>query len=46
MKKWLVRLLLGLVVLIILASVSIHFFLDSAIKRGVETVGPMLLKKS
>ena len=44
MKKWLVRLLLGLVVLIILASVSIHFFLDSAIKRGVETVGPMLAK--
>jgi hypothetical protein len=44
MKKWLIRLLLALVVLLILAGVALSFFLDSAIKHGVETVGPMLTK--
>ncbi len=46
MKKILLRVLLVLVVLVILAVVGIGLFLDSAAKRGVETVGPMLTKVS
>lgn len=44
MKKILVRLCIVLVVLIILAALSVHFFLDSAVKRGVETLGPKMTK--
>ena len=44
MKKLLFRLLIALVVLVILAVVAVSLFLDSAIRRGVETVGPMLTK--
>jgi uncharacterized protein involved in outer membrane biogenesis len=42
MRKILNRLLIVLVVLLVLAAVAAHFFLDAAIKRGVETVGPKL----
>src|SRR3954469_7544093 len=44
MKKILVRLCIVLVVLIVLVALGVHFFLDGAIKRGVETVGPKLTK--
>ena len=42
MKKILVRLCIALVVLLVLVALGIHFFLDGAVKRGVETVGPKL----
>jgi uncharacterized protein involved in outer membrane biogenesis len=44
MKKLIVRLLIALLVVIILVLVGIGLFLDSAIKRGVETFGPKLTK--
>lgn len=44
MKKILVRVCIAVVVLIILAALSVHFFLDSAVKSGVETLGPKLTK--
>jgi len=44
MKKWLIRIVIALVVLIILAVVAVGLFLDSGIKKGVETVGPMVAK--
>ena len=44
MKKLLVRILIALLVLLILGVLAVGFFLDSAVKKGVETVGPMLTK--
>lgn len=44
MKKLLVRVVIGLVILVVLVALGIHFFLDGAIRRGVETVGSMLTK--
>jgi uncharacterized protein involved in outer membrane biogenesis len=44
MKKILVRICIALVVLIVLVALGVHFFLDGAVKRGVETVGPKLTK--
>jgi len=44
MKKILVRLCIVVVVLIVAAALAVHFFLDSAVKRGVETIGPKLTK--
>jgi len=44
MKKILVRLLIALLVLLVLAAIAVHFFLDSVVKRAVETVGPQLTK--
>lgn len=44
MKKLVIRILLVLVVLLILAVVAAGLLLDSAVKKGVETVGPMLTK--
>jgi len=32
------------VVLIVLAALAVHFFLDDAVKRGVETIGPKITK--
>jgi hypothetical protein len=46
MKKILIRLLVVLVLLLLVGAVAVHLFLDSAIKRGVETVGPKLTKVS
>jgi uncharacterized protein involved in outer membrane biogenesis len=42
MKKLLIRVSAALVILIILGVLAVRLFLDGAIKRGVETVGPML----
>src|SRR5437773_12305207 len=44
MKKIVVRLLIALVVLVLLGALAVHLFLDGAIKRGVETIGPKLTK--
>ena len=44
MKKLIVRLSIVLVVLVILGVIAVGFFLDGIVKRGIETVGPMLTK--
>jgi hypothetical protein len=44
MKKILIRICIALVVLIMLVALGVHFFLDGAIKKGIETVGPKLTK--
>jgi len=44
MKKLLVRVLIALVVVLILAVLAVGLFLDSAIKKGVETIGPQIAK--
>lgn len=44
MKKLLIRVAIGLVVLILLALVTLGLFLDRAIKSGVEVAGPKLAK--
>jgi len=44
MKKIIRWGLIAVVVLILLAVLGVHFFLDGAIKRGVETIGPKLTK--
>ena len=44
MKKILVRLCIALVALVIIVALAIHFFLDSAVKKGVETIGPKMAK--
>ena len=44
MKKILVRIGVAVVVLMVLVALGIHFFLDSAVKRGVEGVGSKLTK--
>jgi len=46
MKKILVRICIALVVLLVVVALSIHFFLDAAVKKGVETIGPKLTKVS
>lgn len=44
MKKLVIRILIGLVVLVVLVVVAIGFFLNGAIKKGVETIGPRITK--
>src|SRR5262245_36338975 len=44
MKKLLLRLVIALVIVLILAFVAVGFFMDSIIKRSVETIGPKLTK--
>jgi uncharacterized protein involved in outer membrane biogenesis len=44
MKKLIIRVSIALIILIILGVVAVGIFLDSAVKRGIETVGPMLTK--
>lgn len=44
MKKILLRVIIALFVLVALAAVAVVIFLDSGVKRGIETVGPMLTK--
>jgi hypothetical protein len=46
MKKWIIRLVAGIVVLMIVIVAAIGLFLDSGIKKGVETFGPRLTKVS
>jgi uncharacterized protein involved in outer membrane biogenesis len=44
MKKFLLRIGIGLVVLVVLAVLTVSLFLDGAVKRAVETIGPKLTK--
>lgn len=44
MKKILLRISIVFVALIIIAALAIHFFLDGAIKNGVEIVGSKMTK--
>lgn len=44
MKKWLVRIVIALVALLVVGAVAVTLFLDRAVKHGVETVGPQLTK--
>ena len=44
MKKIIKIILILLVVLIIAAALGIHFFLDGAVKKAVETIGPQVTK--
>ena len=46
MKKWLIRGLIAVVVLLVVIVIAVGLFLDGAIKRGVETYGPQLTKVS
>jgi uncharacterized protein involved in outer membrane biogenesis len=43
-KKIVVRAAIALVVLIVLVALGVHFFLDGAVKKGVETIGPKMTK--
>lgn len=44
MKKILVRIVIGVVALVIIALLVVFFSLNSIVKKGVETVGPMITK--
>lgn len=44
MKKLVIRIFIALLLLLILAVVAAGLFMDSALKNGVETVGPELTK--
>ena len=44
MKKLLIRISIAAVILLILGVVAVCLSLDSAVKRGVETFGPMITK--
>jgi len=44
MKRIIVRLLIALLVVVILAVLGVGFFLDKAIKAGIETIGPKVTK--
>jgi uncharacterized protein involved in outer membrane biogenesis len=46
MKKLLIGIVISLVVLVIAVVLAIGFFLDSGIKKGVETIGPQITKVS
>lgn len=44
MKKWIIRIVVAVVILLVLTVVGVGLFLDKAVKKGVETVGPQLTK--
>ena len=44
MKKWIIRLVIVIIVLIVLLVLGVGLFLDSAIKKGVEIIGPKVTK--
>lgn len=44
MKKLFIRLVIAVVVILLLAVLGIGYFLDSIVKKGVETVGPQVTK--
>jgi uncharacterized protein involved in outer membrane biogenesis len=46
MKKWLIRIVLAAVILLVVVLVAVGLFLDRGIKKGVETFGPELTKVS
>ncbi len=44
MKKLILRIAIGVVVLVAIAALAVHFLLDAAVKTAVETIGPRLTK--
>jgi len=44
MKKFIKWFFITLIVLIVVAVVGVHFFLDDIVKRGVVTIGPRITK--
>ena len=44
MKKIIIRIVIGIAVLVLVALVVVFFSLNSIVKKGVETVGPMITK--
>jgi uncharacterized protein involved in outer membrane biogenesis len=44
MKKFIKWFFIILIVLIVVAAVGVHFFLDDIVKRGVVTIGPRITK--
>ena len=44
MKKILIGALVVVVILIVVAVIGVSVFLDGAIKKGVETIGPEIAK--
>ncbi len=44
MKKWILRIAVGLVALVVVALIVVFFSLNTIVKKGVETAGPMLTK--
>src|SRR5437899_6734274 len=44
MKKLIVRIVIGAIVLLVIGLVVVFFSLNSIVKKGVETVGPKLTK--
>ncbi len=44
MKKWIIRIVVAGVVLVVVALAMVFFNLNSIVKKGVETVGPQLTK--
>jgi uncharacterized protein involved in outer membrane biogenesis len=44
MKKWLIRIGLAVALLLIVAVAAVVIFLDSIVKKGVETAGPTITK--
>ena len=44
MKKLLLRIFIGLLILVVLGVIGFGLFIDSAIKKGVETIGPQIAK--
>jgi len=44
MKKILLGIVVGIVALVVIIALALHFFLDGAVKEGVETIGPKMAK--
>ena len=44
MKRIVIGVLIGGIVLLVVIVLAMHFFLDSAIKKGVETAGPKFIQ--
>jgi hypothetical protein len=44
MKKWILRIVIGVLVLLVIAGVVGFFSLNTIVKKGVETVGPIVTK--
>ncbi len=44
MIKWIFRIAVGLVALLVIALIVVFFSLNTIVKKGVETAGPMLTK--
>jgi hypothetical protein len=43
MKKWIIRLVIAGVVVVVVALAVVFFSLNSIVKRGVEVIGPQVV---